>query len=175
MRNDSDRADGFGWLNRAAGLLLLTLPGCATVFDGTSQEITVNTNPPGASCVFTRNGVNIGTIPNTPALLTVEKRKYDITITCNKPGYAQATYLNHSGVSAAIAGNVAADIILTAGLSSIVDSADGADNKYDSAVNLSMSPLQTATSVAAVSAGPAPSPQPIAATIPGSMPGNASW
>jgi hypothetical protein len=103
--------------------------GCATIFDGTSQEITVNTNPAGASCVFTRNGTVIGTIANTPALLSVQKRKWDITIACGKPGYAQATFLNHSGTSAAIAGNVAADILLTAGLSSIVDSADGADNK----------------------------------------------
>jgi hypothetical protein len=114
--------------------------GCATVFEGTSQEITVNTNPSGASCVFTRNGTTIGTIQSTPALLSVQKRKYDIMITCNKAGYAQASYLNHSGVSAAIAGNVAADIILTAGLSSIVDSADGADNKYDSAVNITLAP-----------------------------------
>jgi hypothetical protein len=116
--------------------------------------------------------VNIGSIASTPALLSVEKRKYDITITCNKPGYEQATYLNHSGVSAAIAGNVAADIILTAGLSSIVDSADGADNKYDSAVNISMSPLQAATSVAAASSAVRPSPQPIPAMIPGSVPEN---
>jgi hypothetical protein len=117
--------------------------GCATVFEGTSQEITVNTNPPGATCVFTRNGTVVGTIQSTPALLSVQKRKYDIMITCNKAGYAQATYLNHSGVSAAIAGNVAADIILTAGLSSIVDSADGADNKYDSAVNITLAPKLT--------------------------------
>jgi hypothetical protein len=117
--------------------------GCATVFDGTSQEITVNTNPPGATCVFTRNGTVIGTIQSTPALLSVQKRKYDIMISCNKPGYAQGTYLNHSGVSVAIAGNIVADVLLTAGISSIVDSADGADNKYDSAVNISLEPKFT--------------------------------
>jgi hypothetical protein len=40
-----------------------------------------------------------------------------------------------------IGANIAADLILTAGLSSIVDSADGADNKYDSVVNISLVPL----------------------------------
>jgi hypothetical protein len=139
---------GLGALLRTLAPALIaqiSLAGCATVFEGTSQEITVNTNPSGASCIFTRQGVTIGTIPSTPALLSVQKRKYDIMIVCNKPGYAQASYLNHSGVSAAIAGNVAADIILTAGLSSIVDSADGADNKYDSAVNITLAPVQTAS------------------------------
>jgi hypothetical protein len=103
------------------------------------------TNPSGASCVFTRQGTTIGTISSTPAVLNVPKRKYDITITCSKAGYADASYLNHSGVTAVIAANIAADVLLTAGISSIVDSADGADNKYDSAVNLTLSPLPANT------------------------------
>lgn len=45
------------------------------------------------------------------------------------------------GTSAAIAANVAVDLILTAGLSSIIDSANGADNKYDSVVNVSLATL----------------------------------
>ena len=70
----------------------------------------------------------------------VRKTKYDLMIKCDKPGYEQASYLNHSGVTAAIAGNVAADILLTAGVSSIVDSASGADNQYDSVVNVTLIP-----------------------------------
>ncbi len=166
--NDSAAAHGLRQLCRTSTVLtLLLVSGCATIFDGTSQEITVNTNPSGAACIFTRKGVTIGTIPSTPALLSVQKTKYDITITCNKPGYAEASYLNHSGVSAAIAGNVAADILLTAGLSSIVDSADGADNKYDSAVNLTLSPAVAANPAAAapkvtnaIAATPAQMPPP---------------
>jgi hypothetical protein len=125
----------------AAALSTVALSGCATVFEGTSQDITVVTNPPGASCVFTRQGTLIGNISSTPGILNVPKRKYDIVITCSKPGYMDASYLNHSGVTAVIAANIAADVLLTAGVSSIVDSADGADNKYDSAVNLTLNPL----------------------------------
>jgi hypothetical protein len=121
--------------------LCTAVSGCATVFDGTSQEITVNTNPSGATCVFYRQDLAIGTIAATPGVLNIKKRKYDVTIKCNKPGYAEATYLNHSGTTNLIAGNIAADVILTAGLSSIVDSADGADNKYDPVVNISMTPV----------------------------------
>ena len=129
-----------------SGLLALavSLSGCVSVFEGTSQDINVVTNPGDASCVFERQGMAIGTIANTPGLLTVRKSKYDILVKCNKPGYQQASYLNHSGVSATIAANVAADLILTAGISSIVDSANGADNKYDSVVNITMIPNQPA-------------------------------
>ena len=133
------------------------LSGCASVFDGTSQEIQVVTNPPGASCVFYRQNVAIGTVAVTPGILNVKRWKYDIEIKCDKPGYGQANYLNHSGTSAMIAGNIAADLILTAGLSSIVDSASGADNRYDPVVNITMSPLTATTPVSY--APPAPPPQ----------------
>ena len=126
------------WIVASAVLL----SGCATVFDGTSQEITVNTNPSGASCVFVREGIAIGTVPNTPGLVNVKRRKYDITIKCDKPGYLEATYLNHSGLTHLLAANIVADVVLTAGISSIVDSADGADNQYDNVVNISLAPAR---------------------------------
>jgi hypothetical protein len=50
-------------------------------------------------------------------------------------------YHNHSGVSSLIAGNIAADLVLTAGISSIVDSANGADNEYTGSVNIALEPL----------------------------------
>jgi PEGA domain len=120
------------------------LTGCATVFEGTSQEVSVVTNPPGASCTINRQGMAVGSIAATPATVNIRKSKYDIMITCSKPGYENANYLNHSGTTSTIAANVAADILLTGGLSSIVDSADGADNKYDSVVNLTLLPLSSA-------------------------------
>lgn len=134
----------------AAGLcaLCVGLSACASITEGTSQDISVVTNPAGASCVFERQGMNIGTIASTPATLNIPKRKYDVTIKCNKPGYQEASYLNHSGVTAVIAANVATDLLLTAGLSSIIDSSTGADNKYDSAVNITLIPLQPTTAAA---------------------------
>ena len=117
------------------------LSGCVSVFEGTSQDISVVTNPIDAHCAFKRDdGRDMGSIERTPGKLTVRKSKYDLTITCTKPGYQTAAYVNHSGTSAAIAANVAVDVLLTAGISSIVDSANGADNKYDSVVNLTMIP-----------------------------------
>ena len=124
----------------AIALLGSGLSGCATVFEGTSQEISVVTNPPGASCDFDRQGMQVGTIASTPGTANIRKSKYDIMVVCSKPGYQSGRYLNHSGTTATIAGNVAADLILTAGISSIVDSADGADNHYDPVVNMTLLP-----------------------------------
>ena len=117
------------------------LTGCASLLEGTSQEIQVSTNPSGASCNFEREGQSISSIQSTPATVMVRRRKYDILIKCNKPGFQEATFINHSGLaSGSVAGNVAADLLLTAGLSSIVDSASGADNQYDSVVNMTLVP-----------------------------------
>ena len=134
--------------NALAMAVATILSGCATVFDGTSQEISVVSNPPGATCVFERQGYEVGRIVSTPGTANIRKNKYDLLIRCNKPGYAETSYLNHSGTTATIAANVAADLIFTAGISSIVDSADGADNKYDSAVNISLMPLATSVAFA---------------------------
>ncbi|MDE3016639.1 MAG: hypothetical protein KGI29_06955 [Pseudomonadota bacterium] len=116
-------------------LLIIALPGCSSIIEGRSQEIMINTSPPAASCSLTRNGESLGTISPTPGSMYVEKTKYDILITCNKKGYETATYLNHSGVAGATFGN----IVLGGGIGWAIDSASGADNKYDSPVNITLS------------------------------------
>lgn len=119
----------------------VALPGCATLLEGTSQEILVSTNPAGATCTLEREGQTIATVPATPGAALVQRRKHDITIKCKKTGFEEAVYINNSGLaSGSVAGNVAADLLLTAGLSSIVDSASGADNQYESTVNITMIP-----------------------------------
>jgi hypothetical protein len=60
----------------------------------------------------------IGHVTGTPAAVTIRKTKYDITIKCNKAGYQEATYLNHSGAAGATFGN----IILGGGIGWAVDS-----------------------------------------------------
>jgi hypothetical protein len=120
-----------------AALLLLALTGCASVLEGTSQTITLNTNPPGADCALTRQGTVIARVAPTPGSVVVEKTKHDITISCTKQGYQEATYLNHSGVEGATWGN----IVLGGAVGWAIDSASGADNHYDSPVNMTMVPL----------------------------------
>ena len=112
----------------------LLLSACSTIIEGRSQEIMVNTNPPGASCTLTRLDETLGTINPTPGSLYIEKTKDDVTIACAKNGYERATYLDHSGAAGATFGN----IILGGGIGWAVDSATGSDNKYDSPVNVTL-------------------------------------
>jgi hypothetical protein len=112
------------------------LCGCSTIIEGTTQEIYVNTNPAGASCKFMREGRQIATITPTPGAAFVQKNKYDIMILCDREGFVQASYLNHSGAAGATFGN----IVLGGGIGWAIDSASGSDNKYDNPVNLTMVP-----------------------------------
>lgn len=112
----------------------LALMGCATITQGTSQYIAVNTNPGFAECAFSRKGEELGTIAETPGGLNVNKTKDDILIRCNKKGYQETTYLNHSGVEGMTAGNILAGGLIGWG----IDSATGSDNKYESPVNITL-------------------------------------
>src|SRR6185312_11360642 len=116
----------------AAVCCLIT--GCSSIIEGTSQEIMVNTTPAAANCSIDRQGLSIARVDPTPGAATIKKDKYDITIRCNKAGYQQATYLDHSGVAGATWGNIVAG----GGIGWAIDSASGADNKYGSPVNITL-------------------------------------
>jgi hypothetical protein len=120
----------------AAGLLLLA--GCASIVEGSDQTITVSTNPPEADCAPVREGNVIGRVNPTPGSVVIEKTKHDITITCTKSGYQEATYFNKSDIEGATFGN----IVLGGGIGWAIDSASGADNKYESPVNITLVPSQ---------------------------------
>ncbi len=131
-------------LRVTALLSLALLGGCASILEGTNQQIAVNTNPSGADCGLYRKGTKIGVILQAPGSTLVNKTKNDIWIVCVKPGYQTATYLNHSGVAGGTFGNIVAG----GGIGWAIDSASGADNKYDGVVNLSMVPVASVTAAA---------------------------
>lgn len=133
----------------AAAFAIVGLSGCSSIIEGTSQEITVNTTPAGASCALEREGTVIARIAQTPAATTVKKTKHDITVRCTKDGFQEATFLDHSGAAGATVGN----ILLGGGIGWAIDSASGADNKYDSPVNITLVPIGAA---APAPAAPAP-------------------
>lgn len=136
------------------GAALIMLGSCSSIVQGTDQSIIVNTNPPEATCTLEREGEEIGAVLSTPASVTVEKTKNDIRIACKKDGYQTATFYNNSGwESGSGAAGVALDVVLTLGISSAVDSATGADNRYQSPVNISMVPAEGSDSLSKDGAG----------------------
>ena len=117
-------------------VILPMLGACASIIEGTSQEIEVVTNPAGAAYDFIREGRNVARVSKTPSAVTIKKTKHDITIHCELDGYHKATYQNKSGAAGATFGN----IILGGGIGWAIDSASGSDNKYTSPVNLTLVP-----------------------------------
>jgi hypothetical protein len=117
----------------------VALSGCAAIFDGTTQQIAVNTTPSDAQCKFMRNGGVIADISSTPSAVTIQKTKHNISIVCSKPGYEDATFINKSGVAGATFANILGGVI-TGGVAWAIDSGSGADNKYESQVNMSLVP-----------------------------------
>ncbi len=111
------------------------LAGCSSIVEGTSQELIVNTTPEGADCALQREGQVIGRVNPTPGGITVKKSKHDITVVCTKKGYEKATFFNKSDVAGATVGN----ILLGGGIGWAIDSANGADNKYTTPMNIPMS------------------------------------
>jgi hypothetical protein len=132
-------------------LLLAVLPcaACSSVIEGRSQEIAVNTNPPGANCTLMREGKPIGTVATTPGTVIIRKTKYDITVECDKAGFMKGSSLDKSGTAGATVGN----ILLGGGIGWAVDSATGADNKYDATVNMTLIPASAAPPSAPVVTG----------------------
>jgi hypothetical protein len=131
-----------GSCNMKTSYIIASLPillsGCATLFEGTSQEIQIVTNPPGANCVLLRKGEVIARVNPTPGAATIKKTKDDITVDCTMRGYQKSSYLNHSGADWVTAVDAVGGI-LVGGATWGIDSASGADNKYDGVVNISMS------------------------------------
>src|SRR5260221_2686813 len=81
--------------------LLLGLGGCASVAEGTSQVLSVDSNPQGARCELFRDGNSLGAA-TTPGTVEVSKSRKDITVTCTKPGYAESTAIIESDMAATL-------------------------------------------------------------------------
>ena len=114
---------------------LMAVSGCASIIEGSSQEIVINTTPAGARCGFYRQGNRFTEVPDTPGAVVIKKSSEDITILCMKDGFQPTQTVNKSQVAGAVVGNV-----LAGGLIGIVvDAATGAGNKYDSPISITLS------------------------------------
>ncbi len=132
----------------AVAALGVCLCGCATVVNGTTQSISVNTAPvSGAACTLTSSE---GTwYITTPGSAVVHKTKNDITAVCKKDGYQDATATIPAKFGATTLGNV----ILGGGVGLIVDAASGANYTYSA---LTVIPMVQVTAMAPMTPAPAP-------------------
>ena len=112
------------------------MPGCATLSHGTTQQISIATDPPGASCTLTRQGLGIATVDPTLGIALVERGESDLLATCSKPGYETGHQSLQSDVSVMTFGNA----LFGGVIGSFIDRSNGARYVYPDAVSLVLMP-----------------------------------
>jgi hypothetical protein len=118
---------------RGMPLLAVMLAACATITDGVTQTITVQSVPvDGVQCALTNEG---GTyFVTTPGSVTVPKSRRDLRVTCKKDGY-----VNYEGVIASeFHGLVLGNIVAGGFVGAAVDGATGAWSNYGATYRFEM-------------------------------------
>ncbi len=127
-----------------------TLPGCATIVQGSNQNLTISTDPAGAHCSVDRAGTHLGMVNPTPGSVRIDKSKNDLTVTCEKDGFRTATVSR----TASFGGMTFGNLIAGGAVGLIVDAASGANYSYPSEVKLDMAPVVQPSVTAVASAQP---------------------
>ncbi len=101
----------------------LSLPACATITRGSSQEFTVESTPPGAR-VSTSNGFQCDATPCTFRM----PRKDAFRATVSMNGYVTQDHQISSGISGGGAAGMAGNVIFGGVIGAVVDGTSGAMN-----------------------------------------------
>ena len=124
----------YSLLRIALLLPVMLLPACATILNGTSEDVAVSTSPSGAACAVDRAGARLGVVAQTPGSLHVEKSKNDLTVTCGKAGFQTAAVTRSPSFSLITLGNLVAGGAIGIG----VDFATGANYYNASDIRLDL-------------------------------------
>lgn len=119
----SNRSVRFGVRALALVGVALSLPACATITRGSSQEFTVESTPPGAR-VSTSNGFQCDATPCTFRM----PRKDEFRATVSMDGFATQTHEIKSGISGGGAAGLAGNLIFGGIVGGVVDASSGALN-----------------------------------------------
>lgn len=118
----------------AAALALAS--GCASITKGTSQSVTVNTEPAGANCILSRDGQQIAVVNPTPGTIQVGKASGTISILCKKTRYQDAAGTLASSFQSMTFGN----IIFGGIIGVAVDASTGAMHEYPPMITVTLVP-----------------------------------
>ena len=123
-----------------SALVLMGLGGCATISEGTSQSVSIATDPPGSDCIIDRDGTRVGEVNPTPGSIHVGKSKNDLTVRCTHAGFQAANMAESPKFQGTTFGN-----ILFGGLvGAVVDASSGANYQYPTEVRVNLAPLPAA-------------------------------
>ena len=121
--------------------------GCATITTGTSQSISVNSDPTDADCTLTRDGQTLGTV-KTPGTVTVKRDAKTIHVICKKEAYDDGKVVMNAKFESASALNFVAGGLVGV----MVDAASGANNRYEGYVMVQLAALSPADQAAVAAA-----------------------
>jgi hypothetical protein len=119
----STRNARFGVRALALVGVALSLPACATITRGSSQEFTVESTPPGAR-VSTSNGFQCDATPCTFRM----PRKDEFRATVSLDGYVSQEHSIGSGISGGGAAGLAGNVVFGGIIGGVVDASSGALN-----------------------------------------------
>jgi len=120
----------------AVVVILAMLSGCATITKGSTQPVTLHTDPDGAICDVVREEKTLASVGATPGQVTVDRGWGSLEVRCRKNGYQSIDAKVDSEVQGWTFGN-----ILIGGLVGFaVDAASGAMRQYPQFVTLTLVP-----------------------------------
>ncbi|HJW41823.1 MAG TPA: hypothetical protein VJ476_11415 [Rhizomicrobium sp.] len=145
----------------AFAALGMAVSGCASIVEGTTQNIAVTTTPKdGAKCMLTSSE---GTYyVTTPGNANVHKTKHNLDVTCTLDGFKDSHTVIESHFNGATVGNVLAGGIIGIG----VDAATGANYNYPKSAEIAMVPVDVAPAAPAADATPPTTVVPATAAAP---------
>lgn len=113
---------------------LSLLTGCASIVNGTHQNVLVDTPPTsGASCLLSNNKGQWH-IESTPGYVSVHRAYEPLAVSCHKKGYRPANRSFQSATKGMAFGNIVAGGLIGGG----VDMADGAAYNYPDTLTVPM-------------------------------------
>lgn len=119
--------------------LLSASTSCASIVSGTRDDVTITTDPPGATCDVLKEGVTVAHVDRTPANVIVARSYDDLLVQCSKADYQPAEATNTWGTNGWVFGN-----IIFGGLIGVcIDMADGAGVSYSPGTHIELSPTPT--------------------------------
>ncbi|MEM6623591.1 MAG: hypothetical protein AAF674_15285 [Pseudomonadota bacterium] len=92
----------------ALAVILAATTGCATVMNGTSQQISISSNAKDALCEVVQNGVEVVPPQRAPATFLVPRRAGNLVVTCSADGYEPNTVALIAGKSPLAVGSAVA-------------------------------------------------------------------
>ena len=115
--------------------------GCATIVKGSTQDLTINTDPTGAACDLSRAGVVIGSVNPTPGTVQIKKDKNNIEVKCKKSGYTETS----GDIPANFEGWTVGNVLIGGIIGFAVDYGSGALNSYEPELLIKLTPEKFAS------------------------------